>query len=110
MRIVFPTKENLSYMSQVANNLTDADYLTVLNLSGDMINSVEMLKNDKDSTSSQILERFETNNFDVLVVPEASDLQIEVFKNKGISIFLEKDSKKVLDCYSNFVQNKLVQL
>lgn len=110
MRIVFPTKENLSYMSHVANNLSDADYLTVLDLSGDLINSVEMMKNDKTSSSMQLVEKFQDYNFDALVVPEATDLPIDEFKNNGITVYLEKDPKKVLDCYSDYVQNKLVAL
>ncbi|AXX87777.1 NifB/NifX family molybdenum-iron cluster-binding protein [Malaciobacter marinus] len=106
MRIVFPTVENLSYMSEVATNFTNAKYFTVLNLSGQTISSVEMLENRNED----IVKLFKNNSFNALVTSDTNDLPIEDLKKVGVSIFKETNRKKVLALYSDFVQDKLKKI
>ncbi|PPK60864.1 putative Fe-Mo cluster-binding NifX family protein [Malaciobacter marinus] len=106
MRIVFPTVENLSYMSEVATNFTNTKYFTVLNLSGQTISSVEMLENRNED----IVKLFKNNSFNALVTSDTNDLPIEDLKKVGVSIFKEKNRKKVLALYSDFVQDKLKKI
>ncbi len=108
MRIVFPTVENLSYMSQVASNINEASYFTILNLTGQTISSVEML--DKKRTSKDLVKEFNKNNFNVIVVSQTEGLPIEELKKNGVSIFVEENRKKVLSLYSDFVQDKLKKI
>ncbi|AXH10331.1 hypothetical protein CP960_03025 [Malaciobacter halophilus] len=106
MRIVFPTVENLSYMSEVASSVKDANYFTVLNLSGQTISSVEMLENRNED----IVKLFKKNSFNALVTADTTGLPVEDLKKVGVSIFKEKNRKKVLALYSDFVQDKLTKI
>ena len=51
MRIVFPTKENMSYLSQSALDINEAKYLTVLDIQNQRIVVFEMIKNTISSNN-----------------------------------------------------------
>ncbi|AXX92990.1 hypothetical protein CPU12_07215 [Malaciobacter molluscorum LMG 25693] len=111
MRIVFPTIENLSYLSNVAPDVKEANFFTVLNLTGQTISSVELMENRiHENVEDEIVKLFKSNNFNVLIVPHIDEQLEKKLKKVGISIFTEEKRKKVLGLYSDFVQDKLTKI
>ncbi len=110
MRIVFPTKDNLSYISKTSENFEDAVYLTVLNVKGQNIIEVETFKNHHYNDELEMIKEFKDNKFKVLMVPNEDLLPLDKLKEEGISIYKDSSSKPVLNIFSEFVQDKLVKL
>ncbi len=108
MRIVFPTKENMSYISHVAS-LKEADYLTILRVRGQNITGVETVKNHTFENSDELVKEFKSNKFGVVITPDASSLPIHQLKREGISVFEDEPSQLVLEAFSEFVQDRLVR-
>lgn len=110
MRIVFPTKDNLSYISKTSKSLEDAVYLTVLNVKGQNIVEVETFKNHHYNDQLELIKEFKKNNFKVLMIPNDELLPIDKLKEEGISIYKDNSSESVLKMFSEFVQDKLEKL
>lgn len=110
MRIVFPTKDNLSYISKTSNNLEDAVYLTVLNVKGQNIIEVETLKNHRYNDEVELIKEFKDKKFKVLMIPNEDLLPIDKLKEQGISVYKDNSSQQVLKIFSEFVQDKLQKL
>ena len=109
MRIVFPTKENMSYISHSASTLSDADYLTVLDVFGQNITDVETIKAHKYSNAQEIITEFKEHDYSVLILPETSSLPVEELRNAGISVYQDKPSQLVLNAFSDYIHDKLVR-
>lgn len=107
MRIVFPTKEKMSYISHSASSLKEADYLTILNVRGQNITSVETLKNHSYKNNEELVNEFKQKEYSVLILPSSDDLPVKDLKNIGISVFEDKESQVVINAFSDFVQDKL---
>lgn len=107
MRIVFPTKENMSYMSHSASNIKEAEYLTVLDINEANIVGVEMIKNQKFVNNDDFVNEFKENNYDVLVVPQVESLPLEALKDAGISVYNDADSQLILSAFSDYMNKKL---
>jgi predicted Fe-Mo cluster-binding NifX family protein len=107
MRIVFPTKENLSYISHTVS-LDEADYLTVLRVTGQNIKDVEIVKNRHYRNKKECVEDFKENMYDVVVAPHTENLPIDDLKNIGVSIYEDSvENHLVLESFSDFCQAKL---
>lgn len=107
MRIVFPTKENMSYISHTAT-LDEADYLTILRVTGQNIRDVEIVKNTHYTSKEKFVESFKENMYDVVVAPHTEDLPVDALKQIGVSIYEDAtDNHLVLESFSDFCQAKL---
>ncbi len=109
MRIVFPTKENMSYISHAAS-LQEADYLTVLRVRGQNITGVETIKNHSYTSNDELVKEFKANQFGVVVTPDANSLPVHKLKSAGISVYEDEPSQLVLEAFSEFVQDKLIRI
>ncbi|MFA7084930.1 MAG: hypothetical protein WC141_10445, partial [Arcobacteraceae bacterium] len=87
MRIVFPTKENMSYLSQSALDITEAKYLTVLDIQNNNIIGVETIKNTIPSNNEEFVQTFKENQYEAIVVTQSNSLPLNELKNAGISVY-----------------------
>lgn len=110
MRIVFPTKENMSYISHSASTLSDADYLTVLDVFGQNITDVETIKAHDYSNAQEIISEFKEHDYSVLILPETTSVPVEELRNAGISVYQDKPSQLVLNAFSDYIHDKLVRV
>lgn len=107
MRIVFPTKDNMSYISHSASSIEEAEYLTVLDVSDNDIVGVETLKNQKFANNEEFVNEFKENNFDAIIVPKTNALPLEDLKNAGICVYNDEDSQVILNAFSDYMNQKL---
>ncbi|NVJ52933.1 MAG: hypothetical protein HWD90_04505 [Campylobacteraceae bacterium] len=106
-RIVFPTNENMSYLSKVESSFEESNYLTVLDVTGQNITEVKLIKNTHPHTTDDIIKECKENHFNVLILPKEENLPIKELKENGTSVFIASEHKNVLTTFSDFVQDKL---
>jgi predicted Fe-Mo cluster-binding NifX family protein len=107
MRIVFPTKENMSYMSHSAQNINEAKYLTVLDIQNQNIVGVEMIKNTISSNNEEFVQTFKENQYEAIVVPQSNSLPLNELKNAGISVYTDSKSQLVLNAFNDYLNQRL---
>ena len=111
LQIVFPSNENLSYISKVNATFEDSRYLIVLDITGQNITGVDMIENPNYYSKDKLLQTCLDKKFKVLIIPENDNLNTEKFKEKGINIYKAKNKKKkVLNIFSDYVQDKLIRV
>lgn len=106
-RIVFPTNENMSYLSKVESSFEESNYLTVLHVTGQNITEVELVKNPHPHTSDEIIKECKDNHYSILILPKEDKLPVDKLKENGTSVFIASEYKNVLSTFSDFVQDKL---
>jgi predicted Fe-Mo cluster-binding NifX family protein len=107
MRIVFPTKENMSYMSQSATDISEAEYLTVLDIHNENIVGVETIKNTISANNEEFVQSFKDNQYEAIVVAQSNDLPLNDLKNAGINVYTDSKSQMVLNAFNDFLNQKL---
>ncbi len=107
MRIVFPTKENMSYMSHSALDISEAKYLTVLDIQNENIIGVETIKNSLPLNNEEFVESFKENQYNAIVVPQSSSLPLNDLKNAGINVYTDSESQMVLTAFNDYLNQKL---
>ena len=110
IRIVFPTKQKLSYISAVESSFDDSEYLTVLNVRGQNITSVETIQNPYINSKDSIIRACKENKFKVLISPKGDCLPLNKLHKNGISVYKTDEYKNVLETFSDFVQDKLKKI
>ena len=110
IRIVFPTNEKLSYISDVVTSFDNSDYLTILNVHGQNIIDVETIDNPYIHSKDTILETCKNNNYKVLISPDGECLPLNKLHEGGISVYRAAEHKNVLHTFSDFVQDKLIKI
>lgn len=107
MRIVFPTKENMSYLSQSALDINEAKYLTVLDIQNQTIVGVEMIKNSISSNNEEFVQTFKENQYEAIVVTQSNSLPLNELKNAGISVYTDSKSQSVLNAFNDYLNQRL---
>lgn len=110
MKIVFPTNNNLSYLANTSPDIEHAKYFTVLDVNGQNIVQVEILKNEHFSSNDEMIKFFKEKNFKVLITPKYDSLPYNEIKDAGISVFADEPSQQVLKTFSDFIQDTLEKL
>jgi len=110
LRVVFPTNQKMSYLSVLESNFEESEYLTVLDLNGQNISDVQIIKNPHPHTAFEIVNECKQERFGVLILPENEELPLSELKKSGVSVFLTDSKKTVLDIYSDFINDKLHKL
>lgn len=107
MRIVFPTKENLSYMSHSALDINEAEYLTVLDIQNEKIIGVETIKNTLPLNNEEFVESFKENQYNAIVIPQSSSLPLNDLRDAGINVYTDSESQMVLTAFNDYLNQKL---
>lgn len=107
LRVVFPTNQKMSYISPIQSSFEDSNYLTVLDMIGQNIADVHIIKNPHPHTEEEILKECKDMHFSVLILPENEKLPIKKLKKNGTSVFKSQNDKIILDVIGQFIQDKL---
>ncbi|WP_419769305.1 MAG: hypothetical protein ACNI3C_08055 [Candidatus Marinarcus sp.] len=109
MKIVFPTKENMSYISHSASSIEEANYLTVLDIQNQSIVGVHTVQKRDFSGSDGFLKECLENKYEAIVVPQSCELPLAQLKEAGICVYTDNSPHMVLDSFHDYVHNKLAQ-
>lgn len=100
----------MSYISHSAVSLDEADYLTILNVTGQNITNVETVKTHEYKNTNELVREFKDNEYKVLISPKDSSLPVNELKEYGISVYEDEPSAMVLTAFSDYLSNKLIRL
>lgn len=106
MKVVFPTIENQSYISNLTN-FFDANFFTVLGITDGEITSVETKKNKKFTSDKELKKEFKKNKYDAIVVPNLTSFPKETILDLGMKIYANKESNVVWNIYHEYIHNRL---
>ena len=110
VRIVFPTNEKMSYISEVETTFDNSEYLTVLNVRGQNITAVETIQNPYIHSKDAMLKMCKENKFSVLISPNGECLPLKKLHKNGVSVYKANYNKNVLHTFSDYVQDKLTRI
>ena len=109
-KVVFPTREKLSYISEIENSFHHANYLTVLHCKGQNIDGIDIIRNPFYDNFEGFSEFCKEKHFNVLVSIEKEKLPLKELSQYGISVYNTDKSKMILNILSDFIQDKLVKV
>jgi len=109
-RVVFPTREKLSYISKIENSFYHANYLTVLHCKGQNIDGIDIIRNPFYDNLEGFCEFCKKKHFNVLVSIEKEKLPLTELSQCGVSVYNTDKNKIILNIFSDFVQDKLIKV
>ena len=112
MRLVFPTNEDIGYLSKRGAHFGKAKFYTIITLENGLIDNVEVLQNpghDNGGCGDAIINIMNLKP-DVLIVSGIGGSPAKGFANAGLEVFFDKDSLTVNDSIDKFLQDKLIKI
>ncbi len=111
MRLVFPTNENMGYLSKRGAHFGKAKFYTVITLDNKKISDVEVVENAGHSGAcSGAVTNIMALNPDALIVSGIGANPAKGFYEAGLDVYFDKESKKVQDSIEMFIDGKLTKL
>lgn len=112
MKIVFPTDENLGYLSRRGAHFGKAKYYTVITMEDNKIVDVEGVKNPGHESGgcSNAVANIMALEPDALVVSGIGGSPAKGFAEAGLRLYVDKTSPTVRQSIINFSQNELQRL
>lgn len=112
MRLVFPTNENIGYLSKRGAHFGKAKFYTVITLDNEEIKDVEVLENKSLSSHScgGAVKNILDLNPDALVVGGIGSKPAQGFYNAGLDVYFDKNSKTVENSVKLYLEGKLSKL
>ena len=111
MRLVFPTNDNIGYLSKRGAHFGKAKYYTVITLDNQNISDVEVIQNQGHSGAcSGAVKNIMRLNPDALVVSGIGANPARGFFEAGLDVYFDKNSPKVEDSIKLFIEGKLAKL
>jgi predicted Fe-Mo cluster-binding NifX family protein len=112
MRIVFPTDENLGYLSRRGAHFGKAKYYTVITMDDNKIIDVEGIKNpghDNGGCSNAVANIMALKP-DALVVSGIGGSPARGFAEAGLTLYVDQHSPTIKQSLINYSQNLLERL
>lgn len=112
MRLIFPTNENMGYLSKRGAHFGKAKFYTVITLANQEIFDVEVIKNPGHTSHScgGAVQNILDLKPDALIVGGIGAKPAEGFYNAGLDVYFDKTSPKVQDSIKMFLDGKLEKL
>ena len=109
MRIVFPTDENMGYLSKRGAHFGKAKFYTIITLKNDKIAEVEVQENPGHSGGAcgNAVVNIMNLKPDALVVGGIGGAPAEGFKKAGLDLYFDQTSPTVKESIDLFVEGKL---
>jgi len=109
MRIVFPTDENMGYLSKRGAHFGKAKFYTIITLENDKIVDVDVQENGGHGTGAcgSAVSNIMSLNPDALVVSGIGGSPAEGFKKAGLDLYFDAKSATVKESVDMLVANKL---
>jgi len=112
MRLVFPTDENMGYLSKRGAHFGKAKFYTVISLENGTITDVEAQENPGHSGGAcgNAVTNIMSLKPDALVVSGIGSSPAEGFTQAGLDVYVDKNSKTVEEFIQRFTQDQLTKL
>jgi len=111
MRLVFPTNENIGYLSKRDAHFGKAKFYTIIDLEKDNIVDVEVVENEGHANvCTDAIKNIMALNPDALIVKGIGAKPAEGFFKAGLDVYFDNKSPKIEDSLKMFMQGKLAKL
>ena len=112
MRIVFPTDENIGYLSKRGAHFGKAKFYTVITLKNGEMVDVEVQKNPGHSGGAcgNAVTNIMSLHPDALVVSGIGSSPAEGFAKAGLDVYLDRESITVKESIDAFIAEKLEKI
>lgn len=112
MRIIFPTDENIGYLSRRGAHFGKAKYYTIVTLEGDAVVNVEGIENPGHSAGGcgNAVANIMALNPDALVVSGIGGSPAKGFANAGLTLYVDQASDTVQSSVNQLCANNLHKL
>ena len=109
MRLVFPTDENMGYLSRRGAHFGKAKFYTIIVLDEGKIVDVEVKENPGHSGGAcgNAVDNIMTLEPDALVVSGIGGSPAQGFANVGLDLYFDKESPTVEHSVKRFIDGKL---
>jgi predicted Fe-Mo cluster-binding NifX family protein len=109
MRLVFPTDENMGYLSKMGAHFGKAKFYTVITLEGDTIVDVEGVENGGHGAGAcgNAVTNILDLNPDALVVRGIGASPAQGFADAGLDLYFDQSSRSVQESIQAFTANRL---
>lgn len=111
MRLVFPTDENMGYLSKRGAHFGKAKFYTIITVADEKIADVEVVDNPGHSGScGGAVANILGLKPDALVVSGIGAKPAQGFYSEGLDVYFDKESPKVEDSVKMFIDGKLAKI
>ncbi len=112
MKIIFPTDENLGYLSRRGAHFGKAKYYTVITMEENKIINVEGVENPGHQSGgcSNAVANIMALEPDALVVSGIGGAPAKGFAKAGLTLYVDQESPTVKQSLIGFSQNQLQKL
>ena len=109
MRVVFPTDENMGYLSKRGAHFGKAKFYTIVTLKDNKIAEVECIENPGHSGGAcgNAIENIMSMNPDALVVSGIGASPAEGFAKAGLDLYFDQSSPTVEQSIGMLIADKL---
>jgi predicted Fe-Mo cluster-binding NifX family protein len=109
MKIVFPTDEDMGYLSRRGAHFGKAKFYTVVTVENDRITDVEGIVNPGHDAGGcgNAVANIMALKPDALVVSGIGGSPAKGFEQAGLAVYVDRESPTVRDSVERFVQNAL---
>ena len=109
MRVVFPTDENMGYLSKRGAHFGKAKFYTIVTLKDDKIDDVEVVENGGHNTGAcgNAVANIMSLKPDALVVSGIGGSPAQGFAQAGLNLYFDQVSATVEESVKLLVENKL---
>lgn len=109
MRLVFPTNEDMGYLSKRGAHFGKAKFYTIITLKNAIIDNVEVIDNPGHSSGNctDAIQNIMELNPNALIVSGIGNSPAKGFKDAGLDVYFDRDSKNVNDSIDKFLIGKL---
>ncbi len=112
MRIVYPTDENIGYLSKRGAHFGKARYYTIITLEDGKIVDVESIQNPGHNSGAcaNAVTNILSLNPDALVVGGIGTSPAQGFQQAGLAVYVDRISPTVEDSVKLFIEDRLEPL
>jgi predicted Fe-Mo cluster-binding NifX family protein len=109
MRLIFPTNENLGYLSKRGAHFGKAKFYTIITLSDNQIDDVEVVENAGHNAGacSNAVSNIMALNPDALIVGGIGGSPAAQFQEAGLAVYFDAESQTVQESVHCFIDGKL---
>lgn len=109
MRLVFPTNENIGFLSKRGAHFGKAKFYTIITIKNFIIDNIEVIENPGHNAGGcgDAIKNIMALNPNALIVSGIGSAPAKGFANAGLEVYFDSSSKTVNDSIDQFLMGKL---
>lgn len=109
MKVIYPTDENMGYLSKIGAHFGKAKFYTIITLENDKMVDVEGVENPGHSGGAcgSAVANIINLNPDALVVSGIGGSPAQGFAKAGLDLYFDSTSKTVQESVARLIKNEL---